>query len=208
MGRTRRAVLGTSAGRTNVLRCVRAVDWVSRRLRRERVTDGRIVAKGRDGTLTSMYSIGEPFVSVPVVMAIFDTGLNGVPANTEMARERVAASWHALELEWQRVREALESADRTDLKALIAKTNEWIDATLHPVERIRLQGYLRQMEHGAGRSRNYVQIQIPRNLYERATAGVPQGKRQTFIASLVELASSSVAMKTAVLSGLGISITE
>lgn len=208
MGRKRTAVLGISVGRKNLLRCVRAVDWVSRRLRRERDTQGQIIANGRRGALTSVYSVGEPFVSVPVVRTILDTGLNGVPANIDKARERVATSWHTLELEWQRVRDALESADRTDLKALIAKTNAWIDATLHSVERIRLQGYLRQMEHGAGRSQNYVQIQIPRSLYQCAMAGVPPGKRQAFIARLVELASSSVAMRTAVLSDLGVAATQ
>lgn len=207
MAHKRTPVLGLSVGPKNLARCFWTVEWISRRLRRERVTQGQILAKGREGLLMSVHSCGEPFISIPVVAAIFDTGLNGVSANTDKARERVAASWQRLELEWDDMLQATAGGNRFALKALIERTNAWIDTTLHPIERSRLLGYLRQKEYSEGRSGSFVQLQIPREIYERATAGIPRGKRKAFIAGLLARASSSGGIRAEALSDLGITDT-
>lgn len=204
MPRKPKPILQVSASPSHVERCFSAVDWVTRRLRLEFQTGGRLAVKGK-GHSAQLYKVGKPLVTKPLQLLFRETGMEGVPPNTSKVREAVFKDWNHFYGQWQTVRRrGLDEVDEAALKGLIARTNVWLDETLATEERSLLQAYLRQRAFRIGAPPKTVELSVPQSTFDALTSNIDGKYRKSYLIGLMRWAAQHEDARAAVMSELGL----
>lgn len=150
-------------------------------------------------------TVGKPLRTMQLLEVLTVTGSRGVHANTTAAQDGVQSTWQELLRHWAAYSREPEETSAMELKELILRTNQWIERTLAPVERRRLQAYLRQRAYRERVAPEVIQVPMPREFYDKLTEGLSRAHRKTYLMRLLTWAAEQPQAREAVLREMGLS---